>query len=253
MRCHGMVVMVVGLAMVLGGAVIPASAETRNIASYGAVPNDAGDDLAQINRAISDSSSGDTVYFSKGTYRVSGSVTGKSGVRLEGAAGSVLLYVGNTANVILSLCSVSNVTVTGLTLDGNNGTTATQGIAVGNASGITLKNLTVRNLGNTGDSWTHGIVFDPAVTDSTIVNNTITNIAVASAWGAGIRLGHGSSRNLVEGNTISSTGRGGILCNDGSTDLVIRNNIVTGSGGEGLGIELWSLCHRGLIEDNRIA
>jgi len=71
-------------------------------------------------------------------------------------------------------------------------------------------------------------------------------------WGAGIRLGHGSSRNRVEDNAISNTGRGGILCNDGSTDLVIRNNTVGGSGGEGLGIELWGGCHRSLVEDNQI-
>ena len=252
MRYQGLVVRIVLLAVGIGTAVIPASAVTRYVTSYGAVPNDTGDDRAAINNAIAASSSGDTVYFPSGTYRVSGSITGKSGVRLEGAAGSVLLYVGGTANVILALYSVSNTTVTGLTLDGNNSANATQGIAASSATGINLQNLTIRNLGNAGDSWTHGILFDPAVTDSTIINNTITNIATGSSWGAGMRLGHGSSRNVVQNNTISNTGRGGILCNDGSTDLVIRSNTVTGSGGEGLGIELWSLCHRGLVEDNHI-
>ncbi|RPH31486.1 PKD domain-containing protein, partial [bacterium] len=93
---------------------------------------------------------------------------------------------------------------------------------------------------------------DPAVTDSTIANNKITNIAVSSQWGAGIRLSHGSSRNRIDGNTISMTGRGGILCNEGCTDLVIRENTITGSGGTGLGIELHTGCARGLIESNRV-
>ena len=236
----------------LGCAAVLASAATRNVTEYGAVPDDAGDDHAAINNAISASSSGDTVYFPSGTYRVSGAVVGKSGVRLEGANGSVLLYVGASANVILALYGKSNVTVSGLTLDGNNSVHATQGIAAGDATGIRLHRLTIRNLGHSGDSWTHGILFDPTVTDSTITSNVISSIATGSVWGAGIRLGHGSSRNRVEDNAISNTGRGGILCNDGSTDLVIRNNTVGGSGGEGLGIELWGGCHRSLVEDNQI-
>lgn len=225
----------------------------RNVTSYGAVPNDDGDDLAAINNAIVASSPGDTVYFPSGTYRVSGIVIGKSGVRLEGATGSVLLYAGDSADCILGLYSVSNVTVTGLTLDGNNSANPHQGIWAFNSTEIILQNLTIRNLGNPG---AHGIVCDPSVTDSTITNNTITNIATGDSWGAGIGVGHGSSRNWVQNNTIAHTGRGGILCSDDSTDLVIRNNTITGSGeaggDTGLGIELGSGCHRALVEDNHI-
>ena len=48
---------------------------------------------------------------------------------------------------------------------------------------------------------------------------------------------------------IHGTGRGGIF-GDHSAELVIRNNRVSGSGGEGLGIEIWGGCPRSLIEDN---
>ncbi len=237
------------LAVGLESAAMPA---TLNVTGYGAVPNDAGDDRAAINAAITAASSGDTVCFPSGTYCLSGSVVGKSGVRLEGTVGSVLQYVGTTPDCILSLHSVTDVTVTGLTLDGNNGTMALQGVSAGNASRIVLQNLTIRNLAKT-DGWgPHGILFDPAVTDSSIINNTITNIATSSQWGAGIRLSNGSSRNRAEGNTISNTGRGGILCNNDCADLVIRANAISGSGGEGLGIELWGGCPRGVIEDNRV-
>ena len=229
-----------------------ASAATLNVTDYGAIPDDTGDDQGSINNAIAAALSGDTVFFPAGTYRVAGAVVGKSGVRLEGAAGAVLLYVGTSQDNILSLYSVSDAFVTGLTLDGNNSALVNQGIAASAGTGIHLENMTIRNIGNTSTWGPHGILFDQSVTDSLISNNTITNIGTATEWGAGIRLAHGSSRNRVEDNTISHTGRGGILCNDDCTDLVIRGNTVTGSGGEGLGIELWGGCHRGIVEDNYI-
>ena len=252
MRSKSVLVAIVALAVGLGSAVIPAFAATLKVTDYGAVPNDAGDDRAAIDAAITAAASGDTVYFPSGTYCVSRSVVGKSGIRLEGTTGSVLQYVGTTADCFLSLHSVSDVTVAGLTLDGENSGKVSQGISAGNASKIVLRNLTIQNLGKT-DGWgPHGILFDPAVTDSSITNNKITNIATSSAWGAGIRLSNGSSRNIIESNAISNTGRGGILCNDACTDLVVRANTITGSGGVGLGIELWGGCPRGLIEDNRV-
>jgi hypothetical protein len=55
----------------------------------------------------------------------------------------------------------------------------------------------------------------------------------------------------VERNVIRDTGRGGIF-GDHSAELIIRNNRVSGSGGEGLGIEIWGGCPRSLIEDNVI-
>lgn len=252
MRSKSVFAAIVALAVGLASAVIPAFAATLNVTDYGAVPNDAGDDLAAIHTAITAASSGDTVYFPSGIYCVSKSVVGKSGIRLEGTTGSVLRYVGTTADCFLSLHSVSNVTVTGLTLDGENSGKVSQGISAGDASKIVLKNLTIRNIANTGGWGPHGILFGPAVTDSIITNNTITNIATSSAWGAGIRLSNGSSHNILEGNVISNTGRGGILCNDACADLVIRANTITGSGGEGLGIELWGGCARGVVEDNRV-
>ena len=59
----------------------------------------------------------------------------------------------------------------------------------------------------------------------------------------------GSGRNRVERNIIRDTGRGGIF-GDHSAELIIRHNQVSGSGGEGLGIEIWGGCPRSLIEDN---
>ncbi len=252
MRNQGIALVIIILAAMLG-VVLPASAATLNITDYGAVANDSSDDLSAISAAISAAGSGDTVYFPGGTFNISGTVAGKSGVRLEGAAGSVLLYGGSSSGAVLTLHSVSNATVIGLTLDGN--LTAQQGIHSWSGSNLLLQNLTVENIRSADGDWTNaGIFFNGAVTDCTITNNTLTDIGTASSYGTGIRLAHGASRNVVEGNTISNTGRGGILCNDDSTDLVIRNNTISGSGltTEGLGIEMWGRCHRAIIENNTI-
>ncbi len=228
-------------------------AATLNVVSYGAVPNDGGDDRAAIQNAINASSAGDTVYFPGGTYRLSGAIYPKSGIRLAGTntTGSVLLYVGGSLSEIIGIGSVANVTVSYLTLDGNSSTAVKDGILASGASGLRLENLIIRNFGNASEG-PRGIRFDPDVTDSIIASNRIENIGTGTAWGAGIRLSWRSSRNRVTDNVIAHTGRGGIFCNDDSTDNAILRNVVTGSGGEGLGIEVWGRCLRSLIEDNRI-
>ena len=89
------------------------------------------------------------------------------------------------------------------------------------------------------------------MTDSWICNCQIDNIGLGADFGGGIRLAWGCVRNQVLGNTITNTGRGGIF-GDHSAELVIRNNRVSGSGGEGLGIEIWGGCPRSLIENNAV-
>lgn len=76
------------------------------------------------------------------------------------------------------------------------------------------------------------------MTDREISDCLIENIAPYAPFGCGIRCSWGSSRNRLLGNTIRATGRGGIFGDNGSTDLLIRSNIVAMSGGEGLGIEV---------------
>lgn len=107
------------------------------------------------------------------------------------------------------------------------------------------------------ESWgPHGILFsghnptmEGGVTDSRITDCRIENVGLGAKFGGGIRLAWGSARNQVLNNVVHNTGRGGIF-GDHSAELVIRNNRVSGSGGEGLGIEIWHDCPRSLIEDN---
>ncbi len=155
----------------------------------------------------------------------------------------------------MDLGSKSSVELAGFTLDGASSTFASQGIAGGGGKSEYLHDLRVQNLVKNSDFGPHGVYFDD-VTDNRIVNNEFVNIGVDSAWGAGIRLSHGSSRSVVTDNTVRDTGRGGILVNDDTTDVVIRDNTVTGSGqspeGLGLGIEIYGHSDRALVEGNHV-
>ena len=77
----------------------------------------------------------------------------------------------------------------------------------------------------------------PGMTDSRITHCTLEEIGLDAKFGGGIRLAFGCDRNEVGDNRIDRTGRGGIF-GDGAAELVVRRNRGTGSGGEGLGIEI---------------
>ncbi len=144
-----------------------------------------------------------------------------------------------------------------LTLDGQNNPLVQQGIGGSDSRRLWLHHLTIRNL--KAKTWgPHAILFsgrnptmEGGVTDSRITDCRIENIGLEAEYGGGIRLAWGSVRNQVIGNVIRNTGRGGIF-GDHSAELIIRSNRVSGSGGEGLGIEIWGGCPRSLIEDNVI-
>jgi hypothetical protein len=93
-----------------------------------------------------------------------------------------------------------------------------------------------------------------------ISNNSITNIGTNYTFGCGIRCSWGSSSNIITGNTIAWTGRGGIFGDNYSTGLVIQSNTISGSGlcpatnsgAAVLGIEAWGGCDQALIEDNHL-
>ena len=142
-----------------------------------------------------------------------------------------------------------------MTLDGQNNPLVQQGVTGSDSRRLWLHHLTICNL--KAKTWgPHAILFsgrnpsmEGGVTDSRITDCRIENIGLEAEYGGGIRLAWGSVRNEVIGNVIHDTGRGGIF-GDHSAELIIRNNRVSGSHGEGLGIEIWGGCRRSLIEDN---
>lgn len=229
-----------------------------NVVDYGAKAGDSNDDVIAIQQAIDKAKSGDIVFIPDGIYQVSRAIELKSDIKIAGQSQShtVIQFGGQSTNSLMSLSNVSNVEITSLTLDGNMGDVA-NAIFAQKGSNLKLHKLTIKNLAHDGFG-PHGILFSGdsswtnSVTRSVIADNKFTNIGVDSKWGAAVRLANGASHNQVSSNTITDTGRGGILANQGSTDLIIRKNHISGSGktAEGLSIEVHTECNRTIIEDN---
>lgn len=211
--------------------------------------------------AVEQASPGDVVRLAPETYAVHGTIRLRPRVSLVGAGQekTLLRFEGRVNTCVLDLSDCAGVEVSDLTLDGNNNPNARQGISACNASGLRIRHVTIRNLAKGEGFGPHGILFagqNPTraggVTDSEIADCRFERVGIGAEFGCAIRLSWGSSRNRVLRNVIEHTGRGGIFTDNGSTDMVIQGNTVAGSGGEGLGIEVWGGGDRTVIEDNRI-
>ncbi|MBU0717164.1 MAG: right-handed parallel beta-helix repeat-containing protein, partial [Planctomycetes bacterium] len=220
-----------------------------------------GFDSAAIRVRIEQAEPGDVVKLGPGTYTITEAIKPGSGMRIIGAGQdkTVIHFAGEKPGVMMSLSGCEDVEVAHLTLDAENNPNVQQGIAGGNARRLKIHHVTIRNLVKSKTFGPHAIFFsgknptrENGVTDSEISDCLIENIGIEAKFGGGIRLAWGSSRNRVLRNVIRNTGRGGIFGDNGSNDLVIRENTVSGSGGEGLAIEVWGHCDRSVIEDNRI-
>lgn len=202
-----------------------------------------GDDLASIAWAAQP---GDVIELGAGVYELADElVFANSGVTLRGQAdGSSRLVFTNaftptTDAALINLGGRSDITLQHLTLDGQNRAGgATYGVYAVDGSGHQLENLAVQQIENAGSFGPVGVYFNGDVHDSAVRNSTFTQIGVDDAFGSGIRVHGDSDRNLIEGNTIDRTGRGGIfalgnndnaLGNSTLDHLVIRNNTVTNS------------------------
>ncbi|MFD2332608.1 right-handed parallel beta-helix repeat-containing protein [Cohnella sp. GCM10020058] len=233
--------------------------------AYAATINVGGFTSSAIQSAINAAAAGDTVYFPAGTYNITSAIVPKTGIKLKGAGQTttIVKYTGTTDQVLVNAANVSNLEISDLTFDANSNVHAVQGIDATNGTGFWIHHNAFKNFTATSNSswgpmaitfYGNSTTQTGGVTNSTIENNTFTNIAVNSDWGAAIRFDNGSTGNKVLGNSITNTGRGGIFCAGSSTNAVIRGNTIAGSGQslEGLGIELYNGCHNSVVEDNVI-
>ncbi|TCM96499.1 parallel beta helix pectate lyase-like protein [Paenibacillus sp. BK033] len=242
----------------LPGAAAGASPAHRNIisaADYGANGQDGLDDRAAIQAAIDAADTGDTVMIPKGTYQLSGTLSGKSGVTIRGEKRdkTIIQFTSGSDTYMFYLHNVTHASVSDLTLDAGGSQIAMSAVVSEGGSHNRMNNLRVQNFEAAEGFGPHAL-YVIGSTDASITNNRISNIGTASIWGAGIRAGWGSSNVLVENNEISNTGRGGILINDDSPGAVIRSNKITGSGlkEHGLSIELHTNVNHSVIEDNEV-
>lgn len=241
-----------------GTTVSAADGSVVKVADYGASGDGKTDDTAAIQAAINTAASGDTVLIPDGIFIITRAIELKPDIKISGASqsNSIIRFEGESTSSLINLAGASNVELTSLTLDGNMKDIA-NGIYAENGSGHKLHRLTIQNLVHSGFG-PHGILFtgnlrrEEAVTHSLVADNIFLNIGIQSEWGAAVRLARGASHNQILRNIITDTGRGGILANEGSTDLIIRGNRITGIGKVygGLSIEVHTECNRAIIEDN---
>jgi parallel beta-helix repeat protein len=217
-----------------------------------------GFDSASLSATLQQATSGDTIQLPTGTFELTEPLRLKSGVKLIGAGQekTCLIYRGTQPSSLIQISDSENIEVAHLTLDGQDNPRARDGLTGDNSNHLLIHDVTFRNLGKDTPSFSHGILFsgrnptcERGVTDSVIRDCRFERIGLKAEYGGAIRLQWGCVRNRVEGNVVRDTGRGGIF-GDHSAELTIRHNQVSGSGGEGLGIEIWGGCPRSLIEDN---
>ena len=234
----------------VGGGIPPARLV---VTEQGVNPDDGKDDSAALQTILDSVKAGTEIIFPQGTYEISRAMNVRSNTELTGTVkgGPVLRFVGAAPCPLLEIRNGSHVNVFDLTLDAAMNPNATQGIVASQSSHVFIQDVTLRNFSAREGFGPHAIFFSDGVTDSVVLHCTIEDIGVDSPWGAGMRIAKGSSRNQMVGNTIRNTGRGGILCNE-SSELLITKNVVSGSHGEGLGIELWGGCPKSVVEDNTL-
>ncbi|MDP9174928.1 MAG: right-handed parallel beta-helix repeat-containing protein [Planctomycetota bacterium] len=234
-------------------------AASIDVTSFGADPGNSSGNAAAINSAIEAASPGDVIYIPAGNYQLDGSIIPKSNIKIVGAGQgqTTLSYTASTTGPVVGFRSLSsNVTISDLTINGNNNPNAIDGVLASHDTGLALNNLGFTNFVNTTALGPLGVYFSAGVTHSAVTNCTFNNIGTGATFGGGIRFSNGSSYNQAVGNVISNTGRGGIFGDSGSgaaasTNLVIENNVVSGSGGLGLGIEVQG-CPNALIQGNKV-
>ncbi|HMP04874.1 MAG TPA: right-handed parallel beta-helix repeat-containing protein [Lacipirellulaceae bacterium] len=232
---------------------------TLLITDFGAVANDDADDTSAIQAAIASALPGDTVLIPAGTFNVSASIImGGTQVVLAGVGQneSVLKpYAGGPTFINPIVLSGNSNTVRDFAINGNNTVGFANGIYVG-GTGATMDRMTIRDLNTFG--FQHGI-YALTADNVTISNSTFENIHVNSFWGAAIRYQSGIGVQIFN-NTIRNTGRGGIFVNElagrGSTDIVIRDNLIENSGlapdGISMAIELGPYTKRAVVENNTV-
>lgn len=191
-----------------------------SVVAYGAVGNGIANDTAAIQQALT---AGDTL-FPPGTYLINATLNVPSGRRVFGARSSFIKLADNTNLPMIQLVSVSNVTLEGLTLNGNQ---ANQSACVGGCRGIvgsgTSTNIQIlhNHIGNTRNS---GIYLN-ATTQSLVDGNYIHDTLGESNYGEGITLlGLAGQFNVITNNRLERIGGTGIGMT--GTDGVIANNTI---------------------------
>jgi hypothetical protein len=186
------------------------------VTMYGADPSNTTDSTTAIQNAINDAMAnvGATVYFPRGTYKISSALsvnTGPASITLQGAGpqASIIKQTSTTASGITVSSSsgeVDNPQIFGLQILGPGSGSGT-GVAVSAAAGaspvesLAMRDVLIKSFG----SW--------GMTTETIITSILDNVTCQSNGGGGFFLsagsaGDGSSTTLTGCYALLNTGRG---------------------------------------------
>lgn len=196
------------------------------------VDDDGPADFNNIQAAINDANSGDTVLVSAGTYYEN--IRMKNGVTVKGAgADTTTIDGGGNGHVVVF--NLASGTISGFTITNSGHSPLYVGGVFTSQCNVTIENNIIAN-NNRGiiisSNSTANIVGNQIINNTGIFCSgidvsysyaTITNNVIAGSSYAGIYC-HNSSP-LITNNTIYDNGHYGILCNPISTQVII-NNIV---------------------------
>jgi len=192
--------------------------------------------ITQLRAAVGAAKAGSVIRLASGVYKggvtVARSGTGSAPIWICGPRTAVLDNSNVASGNGFFLGSVSNVVVSGMTIQNFR-----KGVVLSAANHITVSDVLIKNTGEEAVKVRYG------TTDSTIVKNTIQNTGRVNAeYGEGVYIGSSpkdwcavyscntdkSDRNSVIGNAISGTTADPIEAKPGTTGGVIRNNTVDG-------------------------
>ncbi|MDJ0347972.1 right-handed parallel beta-helix repeat-containing protein [Cryobacterium sp. PH29-G1] len=191
----------------------------------------------ELMTAVSKAQPGTVITMAPGTY------TGQIKMTANGTAANPIWVCGPRSAVIniggiqddhgIQITNSSNLVVAGMTV-----TNGLKGISVVRSNHVTIADTLVDNIGY------EGIHLRAFTTDSTVVGNTITNTGKRNSfYGEGIYIGtsennwcaqtgcqpDATDRILLMGNNISLTGAQPIEVKEGTSNGIIRDNVIDGA------------------------
>ena len=215
-----------------------------NVKEYGATGDGSTDDTSAINSAISSLTTGGTLIFPKGTYKISSAVAFDGKEATVQAYGATFTLVGNNAGFHVK-GTINNFNVFGGTINGDNdatrsdASTAQIGWLIGDAVGATINNVTIRdvkvNQANVGFKASYGGGSSPTVA----FNVRFINCQAIDSAGTTGGVGYGFQFAQVSGGMMDNClaadcTRHGIYLSEGA-DYTISNCYVK-DGGIGSGV-----------------
>lgn len=233
-----------------------------DVKDFGAKGDGETDDTAALQNAVDYlAREGGAVVFSPGTYITSGQVTVKDKVSLIGSGINVTTIKNINNTHILRLDNdASDLTVRGLTLDGNKGLTGYGMLAVTANKNIVVENCKICNTGSIGVLFSNPGIENIIIRDNILSDIGSSRIDHAGYEGNGLYLGGGAGRIQVHRNSISRVYGHACVFIAGAKDITVTENRLFdtryravqcfGNGNRNVLIENNSIYNTGAINDS---